>query len=121
MSRKNARCGRNWQRASSAAVPPAGSDGLAGYFDAGREEQRGFYEQRLEKLAVAQEADKKVRQASQQLSGIQEAIHQLELARAKLEMSSEETQQAILKAFGLTPERAAQEAYDWEPARCASP
>lgn len=86
-------------------------------FDAGREEQRGFYEQRLEKLAVAQEADKKVRQASQQLSGIQETIHQLELARAKLEMSSEETQQAILKAFGLTPERAAQEAYDWEPAR----
>ncbi|WP_303105475.1 chromosome segregation protein SMC [uncultured Mitsuokella sp.] len=87
------------------------------HFDAGQEEQRSFYEQRMEKMAVAQEADRKTRAANRELGKVQSELHQLELTGAKAEMAIEETQQAILKGFGLTPERAAEEAYDWEPAR----
>ena len=90
------------------------SQGWQDSFDAAQKKQRDLYGLRMEKMAAGQELEAKGRELSRQLSRKQEA-HQLELLAAKIQMTLQDSQQAILHEFGLTPERALEEALDLEP------
>lgn len=84
-------------------------------FDEAQQKQRHLYAERMEKMAAGQELEEKARTLARRLSQKQSEIHELELAAAKIQMLLEDSQKAILQGFGLTPERALEEALDLEP------
>lgn len=84
-------------------------------FDEAQKKQRRLYEDRMEKLAQGQELETKSRELQRRLGKKREEIHELELQAAKIQMLLADSQQAILREFGLTPERALEEALDLEP------
>ena len=73
-----------------------------------------LYKQRMELLAEGQQADKEAHGASRQLNTLQGELHKLELAATKIELLLTDWQDKILQEYGLTPERAAEEALDVE-------
>ena len=85
-------------------------------YDEGQEAQNKLYTQRMEKLTASQQADKDAHDAARKLNQIQEGIHKLELAATKLELALTDLQETILSEYGLTPERAAEEKLELEPA-----
>ena len=91
------------------------SQGWQDSFDAAQKKQRDLYGLRMEKMAAGQELEAKGRELSRKLSRKQEEAHQLEILAAKIQMTLQDSQQAILHEFGLTPERALEEALDLEP------
>lgn len=91
------------------------SQGWQDSFDAAQKKQRDLYGLRMEKMAAGQEFEAKERELSRKLSRKQEEAHQLEILAAKIQMALQDSQQAILREFGLTPERALEESLDLEP------
>lgn len=91
------------------------SQGWQDSFDAAQKKQRDLYGLRMEKMAAGQELEAKGRELSRKLSRKQEEAHQFEILAAKIQMTLQDSQQAILHEFGLTPERALEEALDLEP------
>lgn len=91
------------------------SQGWQDSFDAAQKKQRDLYGLRMEKMAAGQELEAKGRELSRKLSRKQEEAHQLEILAAKIQMTLQDSQQSILHEFGLTPERALEEALDLEP------
>ena len=75
-----------------------------------------LYKKRMDLLTESQELDKSAHTASRQQNKVQEEIHKLEIVAAKLEMVLNEWQENILSEYGLTPDRAREEALDIEPA-----
>ena len=76
----------------------------------------GLYKKRMELLAEGQQADKDAHAASRQVNDLQGEIHKLEITAAKIELMLTDWQDKILQEYGLTPERAAEEALDIEAA-----
>lgn len=84
-------------------------------FEEAQQKQRHLYARRMDRMAAGQELEEKARALARKLSQKQAEIHELELAAAKIQMLLEDSQKAILQDFGLTPERALEEALDLEP------
>ncbi len=84
-------------------------------FDAAQRAQRGLYGMRMEKMAAGQELEAKGRELARRRNRKQEEVHQLDVLAARIQMALQDSQQAILREFGLTPERALEEALDIEP------
>lgn len=84
-------------------------------FDAAQKAQRGLYGMRMEKMAAGQELEAKGRELARRRNRKQEEVHQLDVLAARIQMALQDSQQAILREFGLTPERALEEALDIEP------
>ena len=70
---------------------------------------------RMEKMAAGQELEAKGRELARRRNRKQEEVHQLDVLAARIQMALQDSQQAILREFGLTPERALEEALDIEP------
>ena len=89
-------------------------------YDEGQVSHDGLYKQRMDKLEAGQAADRKAHEAAQKRNRLQEAIQKHEVADNKLQMHLEQLQETILADYGLTPERAAEEAMEGEPAEIRS-
>ncbi|BAL82718.1 putative chromosome partition protein SMC [Selenomonas ruminantium subsp. lactilytica TAM6421] len=85
-------------------------------YDEGQAAHDDIYKERMDKLEASQEADKQATVAAQQRNRLQDAIQSHEIAQNKLDMKLESLQETILAEYGLTPERAAEEAMEGEPA-----
>jgi chromosome segregation protein len=83
-------------------------------YDEGQEAQNALYTQRMEKLTASQQTDKDAHEAARKLNQVQEQIHKLELVETKLQLALADYQETIITEYGLTPERAAEEALDME-------
>ena len=70
----------------------------------------------MDSLEESQKLEQDAHKANRVRQQIQEEIHKLELAGAKLEMALGEWKENLFSEYGLTPERAAEEALDMEPA-----
>ena len=81
-------------------------------FDAGKAESNALYEKRMAKLAAGREAELEAKKAAQKQEEIREQKHSLELTATKLRLSLQDKAETLLHDFGLTPERAAEEALD---------
>lgn len=84
-------------------------------FAEGQEAHDRIYAQRMTKLTESQQADKDAHEAAKKLNQAQEHVHKLEIIETKLQLALEEWQETILTEYGLTPERALEEALDIEP------
>ncbi|TYZ27057.1 chromosome segregation protein SMC [Selenomonas caprae] len=84
-------------------------------FTEGQEAHDRIYAQRMTKLTESQQADKDAHEAAKKLNQAQEHVHKLEIIETKLQLALEEWQETILSEYGLTPERALEEALDIEP------
>ena len=78
----------------------------------GQEEQRRLYEARMEKLAESSKQEKSAKEASRRKNAIEENIHHMEVAASRINMALEDCVNRLLSDYGLTPERAAEEAMD---------
>lgn len=84
-------------------------------FAEGQEAHDKLYALRMTKLTESQQADKDAHEAARKLNQAQEHVHKLEIIETKLQLALEEWQETILSEYGLTPERALEEALDIEP------
>ena len=84
-------------------------------YDKSQDQHEILYRERMEMLEENQELEKAAQKAARSHHQVQEEIHKLELIGAKLEMVLSEWQESIFSEYGLTPERAAEEALDMEP------
>ena len=84
-------------------------------YDESQDQHELLYRQRMEMLEENQNLEKAAQQAARSQHQIQEEIHKLELVGAKLEMVLNEWRESIFSEYGLTPERAAEEAMDMAP------
>jgi chromosome segregation protein len=69
----------------------------------------------MDKLTANQKNDKEAHNAAQALNRLQAEVQKLAVLDNKLQMHIESLQEDILSEYGLTPERAAEEAMDAEP------
>lgn len=81
----------------------------------GKNEQDHLYAQRMDRLAENRQTDQDAHEAAHARNQAQAKVHQLELIAAKIQMALDEQQEAILSEYGLTPERAMEEAPDMDP------
>lgn len=81
----------------------------------GKNEQDHLYAQRMDCLAENRQTDQDAHEAAHARNQAQAKVHQLELIAAKIQMALDEQQEAILSEYGLTPERAMEEAPDMDP------
>ena len=84
-------------------------------YDEGQVKHGDIYKERMDKLEAGQMADKKAHEAAQKRNRLQENIQKHEVVDNKLQMRLEQLQEEILADYGLTPERAAEEALEGEP------
>ena len=89
--------------------------GLQEVYDAGQEAHTAIYNERMDKLTANQKNDKEAHNAAQALNRLQAEVQKLAVLDNKLQMHIESLQEDILSEYGLTPERAAEEAMDAEP------
>ena len=89
--------------------------GLQEVFAAGRQAHDALYSERMDRLTASQENDKKAHNAAQSHNRLQAEVQKLEVLDNKLQMHLESLQEEILSDYGLTPERAAEEALEAEP------
>ena len=85
-------------------------------YDESQEQHESLYKQRMDSLEESQKLEQDAHKANRVRQQIQEEIHKLELVGAKLEMALGEWKENLFSEYGLTPERAAEEALDMEPA-----
>ena len=85
-------------------------------YDESQERHAGLYKQRMDALTESQELEQAARKAGRVRQQIQEEVHKLEIVSTKLEMALEEWKENLFSEYGLTPDRAAEEALDMEPA-----
>lgn len=84
-------------------------------YNKGKNEQNHLYTQRMDRLAENRQADQDAHEAAHARNQAQARVHQLEIIATKIQMSLNEWQEAILSEYGLTPERAREEAPDMDP------
>lgn len=84
-------------------------------FAEGQEAHDRIYAQRMAKLAEGQQMEKASREAAKARSHAQEQVHELEIVETKLQLVLEEWQEKIFSEYGLTPERALEEALELAP------
>ncbi|MBQ1875174.1 MAG: chromosome segregation protein SMC [Selenomonas sp.] len=84
-------------------------------YDAGRQARDALYQQRTDKLGEAREAEQKAKAATQRQTACRERVHGLELVATKLQLALQDKAETLLHDFGLTPERAQEEAPDLPP------
>ncbi|MCR5758533.1 MAG: chromosome segregation protein SMC [Selenomonas sp.] len=84
-------------------------------YEEGQVSHDQLYKERMDKLEASQAADKKAHEVGQKRNRLQESVQKLELTDNKLQMHLEQLQESILADYGLTPERAAEEAMTGEP------
>ena len=84
-------------------------------FAEGQETHDKIYAQRMAKLTENQQMEKAAHEAARALSQAQEQVHKLEIVETKLQLALEEWQETIFSEYGLTPERALEEALDLAP------
>ena len=84
-------------------------------YDAGQEEQKRLYTQKMEKLTEHAEAEKEAQKNSQKLNGMEKKLHEVEISMSRTQYSLQDCEENMLQGFGLTPERAAEEAEDVPP------
>ena len=84
-------------------------------YAAGRAESDRLYAQRAERLGEAREAEQKAKAATRRQTEAREQVHSLEIVATKLQLALQDKAEALLQDFGLTPERAAEEAPDLPP------
>ena len=89
-------------------------------YDEGQVKHGDIYKERMDKLEASQATDKKAHEAAQKRNRLQENIQKHEVTDNKLQMHLEQLQEEILADYGLTPERAAEEAMEGEPAEIRS-
>ena len=81
-------------------------------FDAGQEIQDRLYRDKMEKLEERSKLDQKVKEVNRHLKTAEHQLHELERVLDKDGFSLQECEEDMLQEFGLTPERAAEEAED---------
>lgn len=79
-------------------------------FSAGREAHDKLYATRMERLAAREEAEQRAADLGRRVASLEGEVHRLELIDTKLTMTLEDLAGTILADFGLTPERALEEA-----------
>ena len=78
----------------------------------GQAERDRLYEERMAKLAESNKQDKAAKEAARRRNAVEEQVHRMEISASRISMSMEECVERMLADYGLTPERAAEEAMD---------
>lgn len=81
-------------------------------FAEGQEAHDKIYAQRMTKLTENQQMDKVSQETAKVLNQAQEQVHKLEIVETKLQLALDEWQERILSEYGLTPDRALEEALE---------
>ena len=74
-----------------------------------------LYAEKMEQMAVAQDIDKRIKKQAREAARLLEKLHAAELAVSKAQFAIDECAETMLSDYGLTPERAAEEAIDVAP------
>ena len=77
--------------------------------------QDRLYADKMEKMAAAQGIEKQIKKQARETARLLEKLHTAELAVSKAEFSLDDCAETMLSDYGLTPERAAEEALDVAP------
>lgn len=88
------------------------SEKLQEEYSAGQEKQKNLYEERMTKLTESNQQERVAKEAARRKNAFEEKIRHLEVSLSKINMSMEDCQERLLAEYGLTPERAAEEAMD---------
>ena len=78
-------------------------------------ERENLYAERTEKMEIAQSQDNLAKAASRKLNDARNEVNKLNLAAAKLSFGINECEETMLSDYGLTPDRAAEEALAASP------
>ena len=78
-----------------------------------------LYAEKMEQMAVAQDIDKRIKKQAREAARLLEKLHAAELAVSKAQFAIDECAETMLSDYGLTPERAAEEAIDVAPEELA--
>ena len=84
-------------------------------FAEGQKEHDKIYAQRMAKLTENQQLEKDSHEATKMHNQVKEQVHKLEIIETKIQLALEEWQKTILSEYGLTPERAGEEALELAP------
>lgn len=84
-------------------------------FAEGQEAHDRIYAQRMTKLTESQQMEKVSREAAKARSQAQAQVHEWEIVETKLQLALDEWQEKIFSEYGLTPERAWEEALEIAP------
>ena len=74
-----------------------------------------LYAEKMEQMAAAQDIEKTIKKHAREAARLQEKLHAVELSVSKAQFALDECAQAMLEDYGLTPDRAAEEALDVAP------
>lgn len=80
---------------------------------------QALHEEKRDKMTAVQEQEAALRAARQQLSRLQEKLHQLAIEQSKLQFATEQCVTTLREEFHLTPEEAGENALDLSDQRLA--
>ena len=78
-----------------------------------------LYAEKMEKMTAAQDIEKTIKKHTRDATRWTEKLHAAELAVSKAQFAIDECEKAMFSDYGLTPERAAEEAIDIAPEELA--
>ncbi len=83
---------------------------IDGELATGRSAHEALYKQRMEELEARDALETEAKKAREQQGRLQEELHQVDIAATRLDIALEEQQETMLRDYGLTPERAVENA-----------